>query len=159
MNPRNSLNLLMHNFETANRGHWAGRRALQGIASCVAVMSALVLASSAYAEGDLVVQDPILSRGIYEHEPADIAKSFEPSDERAYAAVQVLDGAVMPHEAYAGGKKEEREASAHLNRRYAMVQSDHVYIKEAAYDIIEKASTRNTQRASHVCLRSSGCGK
>lgn len=89
MNPRNSLNLLMQNFETANRGHWAGRRALQGIASCVAVMSALVLAPSAYAEGDLVVQDLILSRGIYEREPADIAKSFEPSDERAYAFARI----------------------------------------------------------------------
>ncbi len=134
MNFRNFLNLLVQNFETANCGYWAGRRALQGIASCVAVMSALVLAPSAYAKGDLVVQDLILSRGIYEREPADIAKSFEPSDERAYAAVQVLDGA-------------------------AMVQSDHVYIKEAAYGIMEKASTRNTQRAPHVCLRSSGCGK
>ena len=77
---RISLNLLMQNFETANCGYWAGRRALQGIASCVAVMSALVLAPSAYAEGDLVVQDLILSRGVYEREPADIAKSFEPSD-------------------------------------------------------------------------------
>ena len=89
MNPRNSLKLLMQNFETANRGHWAGRRDLQGIASCVAVMSALVLAPSAYAEGDLVVQDLILSRGIYEREPADIAKSFEPSDERAYAFARI----------------------------------------------------------------------
>ncbi len=89
MNPWNPLNLLMQNFETANRGHWAGRRALQGIASCVAVMSALVLAPSAYAEGDLVVQDLILSRGIYEREPADIAKSFEPSDERAYAFARI----------------------------------------------------------------------
>ncbi len=87
MNPRNSLNLLMQNFETTNRGHWAGRRALQGIA--VAVMSALVLAPSAYAEGDLVVQDLVLSHGVYEREPADIAKSFEPSDERAYAFARI----------------------------------------------------------------------
>ena len=89
MNPRNSLKLLMQNFETANRGHWAGRRALQGIASCVAVMSALVLAPSAYAESALVVQDLILSRGIFEREPADIATSFEPSDERAYAFARI----------------------------------------------------------------------
>ncbi len=89
MNPWNPLNLLMQNFETANRGHWAGRRALQGIASCVAVMSALVLAPSAYAEGDLVVQDLILSRGIYQREPADTAESFELSDERAYAFARI----------------------------------------------------------------------
>ncbi len=87
MNPRNYLDLLMPNFETTNRSHWAGRRALQGIA--VAVMSALVLAPSAYAEGDLVVQDLILSHGVYEREPADIAKSFEPSDERAYAFARI----------------------------------------------------------------------
>ncbi len=55
----------------------------------MAVMSALVLAPSAYAEGDLVVQDLILSRGIYQREPADIAKSFEPSDERAYAFARI----------------------------------------------------------------------
>ena len=89
MNPWNPLNLLMQNFETANRGHWAGRCALQGIASCVAVMSALVLAPSAYAEGDLVVQDLILSRGIYQREPADTAESFELSDERAYAFARI----------------------------------------------------------------------
>ncbi len=89
MNPRKYLYLLVQNFETANRGHWAGRRALQGIASCVAVMSALVLAPSAYAESALVVQDLILSRGIYEREPADIATSFEPSDERAYAFARI----------------------------------------------------------------------
>ncbi len=87
MNPRNYLDLLMPNFETTNRSHWAGRRALQGIA--VAVMSALVLAPSAYAEGDLVVQDLILSHGVYEREQTDIAKSFEPSDERAYAFARI----------------------------------------------------------------------
>ena len=87
MNPRNYLDLLMPNFETTNRSHWAGRRALQGIA--VAVMSALVLAPSAYAEGDLVVQDLVLSHGVYEREQTDIAKSFEPSDERAYAFARI----------------------------------------------------------------------
>ncbi len=89
MNPKNFLYMLILIFETAYRGHWAGWRALQGLASCMAVMSALVLAPSAYAEGDLVVQDLILSRGIYQREPADIAKSFEPSDERAYAFARI----------------------------------------------------------------------
>ncbi len=89
MNPRKSLNLLMQNFETANRDHGAGRRAWQGMASCVAVMSALVLVPPAYAESDLVVQELVLSRGIYEREPADIAQSFEPSDERAYVFARI----------------------------------------------------------------------
>ena len=36
-------------------------------------------------------------------------------------------------------KREEREASAHLNRRYAMVRAYHVSIKDAAWDIMKKA--------------------
>ena len=36
-------------------------------------------------------------------------------------------------------KKEEREASARLNRRYVMTQTYHVSIREAAWDIMEEA--------------------
>ena len=41
-------------------------------------------------------------------------------------------------------KKEEREASARLNRRYAMVQSYHVSIKEAARGIMEEGRAAST---------------
>ncbi len=36
-------------------------------------------------------------------------------------------------------KREAREASARLNRRYVMTQTYHVTIREAAWDIMEKA--------------------
>ncbi len=36
-------------------------------------------------------------------------------------------------------KKEEREASARLNRRYVMTQTYHISIRDAAWDIMEKA--------------------